>query len=155
MDIDMKNKFLLVTYIFILGLLLINYEWLGNIFGTITNVLSPFLTGAVIAFILNVIINMLEKGILKKVKKGKRAISLISSLVIVFGFIVVLLFILIPQLKNAGMIFVDNLPEYHENIYELGRRMGLSNEHLSFLDLDTTKIINDATSFISKNSSNF
>ena len=154
MDKDMKNKFLLVTYIFILGLLLINYEWLGNIFGTITNVLSPFLTGAVIAFILNVIINMLEKGVLKKVKKGKRAISLISSLVIVFGFIVVLLFILIPQLKNAGMIFVDNLPEYHENIYELGRRMGLSNEHLSFLDLDTTKIINDATSFISKNSSN-
>ena len=44
MDKDMKNKFLLVTYIFILGLLLINYEWLGNIFGTITNVLSPFLT---------------------------------------------------------------------------------------------------------------
>ena len=58
MDKDMKNKFLLVTYIFILGLLLINYEWLGNIFGTITNVLSPFLTGAVIAFILNVIINI-------------------------------------------------------------------------------------------------
>lgn len=154
MEKEMKNKFLLVTYIFILGLLLINYQWLGNVFGTITSVLSPFLIGSVIAFILNVIINMLEKGILKKVKKGKRAISLISSLVIVFGFIVVLLFILIPQLKNAGMIFVDNLPEYHENIYELGRRMGLSSEQLSFLDLDTTKIINDTTSFISKNSSN-
>lgn len=155
MEKDMKNKFLLVTYIFVLGLLLINYQWLTSLFGAITSVLSPFLTGVIIAFILNVIINMLEDGVLKKVKKGKRAISIVSSLVIVFGFIVVLLFILIPQLKNAGMIFVENIPEYHENIYEVGRKMGLSNEQLSFLDLDTTKIISDFTYFISKNSSNF
>lgn len=154
MEKELKNKFMLVTYIFILGLLLINYQWLGNVLNTITNVLSPFITGAIIAFVLNVIINILEKGILKKVKKGKRAISLISSLLIVFGFIVVLLFILIPQLKNAGMIFVDNLPEYHENIYEVGKKIGLSNEQLSFLDIDSTKLINDFTGFVSKNSSN-
>ena len=150
----MKNKFLLTTYIFILGLLLINYKWLGSLLGTVTNMLSPFITGAIIAFILNVIINMLEDKVLKKVKKGKRAISLITSLVIVFGFIVILLFILIPQLKNAGMIFVDNMPEYHENIYELGRKIGLSEQQLSFLDIDTTKLINEFTGFISKNSSN-
>lgn len=154
MEKEMKNRFLLVTYVFILGLLLINYKWLGTLLGTVTNMLSPFITGAIIAFILNVIVNMLENGALKKVKKGKRAISLISSLIIVFGFIVILLFILIPQLKNAGMIFVENLPEYHENIYEVGRKVGLSNEQLSFLDIDTTKLISDFTNFISKNSAN-
>lgn len=154
MEKELKNKFMLVTYIFILGLLLINYQWLGNVLNTVYNVLSPFIIGAIIAFILNVIINILEQGVLKKVKKGKRAISLISSLLIVFGFIVVLLFILIPQLKNAGMIFVDNLPEYHENIYQVGKKIGLSNEQLAFLDIDSTKLINDFTNFVSKNSSN-
>jgi predicted PurR-regulated permease PerM len=154
MEKEIKNKFLLVTYIFILGLLLINYQWLGSLLGTVTNMLSPFITGAIIAFILNVIVNMLENGILKKMKKGKRALSLITSLIVVFGFVVILLFILIPQLKNAGMIFVENIPEYHENIYDMGRKFGLTNEQLSFLDIDTTKLINDFTSFISKNSSN-
>ena len=58
MEKELKNKFMLVTYIFILGLLLINYQWLGNVLNTITNVLSPFITGAIIAFVLNVIINI-------------------------------------------------------------------------------------------------
>ena len=69
MEKELKNKFMLVTYIFILGLLLINYQWLGNVFNTVYNVLSPFIIGAIIAFILNVIINILEQGVLKKVKK--------------------------------------------------------------------------------------
>ena len=154
MEREMKSKFLLVTYIFVLGLLLINYKWLGGLFSTVFNVLSPFLIGAGIAFILNVIINMLEGKLLKGLKKGKRALSIILALLIVFGFIVVLLFILIPQLKNAGMIFVDNLPEYHENIYQLGEKIGLTDEQLSFLDIDTTKLIHDVTVFITENSEN-
>ncbi len=153
MEKDLKNKFLLVTYVFILGLLLINYKWLGTMATTLANVLSPFIIGAIIAFILNVIVNMLEKGVLKKVK-GKRAISIVSSLVIVFGFIVVLLFILIPQVKNAGMIFVENLPEYHKTVYEIGEKIGLTQEQLKFLDIDTAKLMKDITSFIANNSSN-
>lgn len=154
MEKELKSKFMLTTYIFILGLLLINYKWLGSVFGTLANVLSPFLIGAIIAFVLNVIINMLENGIFKKLKKGKRALSTITSLAIVFGFIVILLFILIPQVKNAGMIFVDNIPKYHENLYEIGKKIGLTNQQLSFLDIDTAKLMNDITKFISANSSN-
>ena len=154
MEKELKNKVLLVTYIFILALLLINYKWLGSTLETILSVLSPFIIGGIIAFILNVIINMLEKGIFKKVKKGKRALSIISSLVIVFGFIVILLFILIPQIKNAGMILVDNLPEYHRNIYLLGEKIGLTDKQLSFLDIDTTKLMKDITIFVTTNSSN-
>lgn len=154
MEKEMKSKFMLVTYVFVLGLLLINYKWLGTMFGTVMNVLSPFFIGTVIAFILNVIVNMLEKGIFKKLNKAKRVLSIVTSLIIVFGFIVVLLFILIPQVKNAGMIFVDNIPVYHENLYVIGEKIGLTSEQLSFLDIDTTKLMNDITTFLSKNSSN-
>jgi len=90
---DLKNKLLLITYSVVLFMLMLNYQWLGSVLGAFGNVMMPFFIGGVIAFILNVIINMLEDGILKKLKKGKRALSIIMSLVIVFGFVVVLLFI--------------------------------------------------------------
>ena len=72
------------------------------------------------------------------------------SKVIVFGFVVVLLFILIPQLKNAGMIFVDNIPEYQENIIELGKKIGLSSKQLEVLDLEDNKLVDELTGLVSK-----
>lgn len=154
MNKEMKNKLLLVTYAIVLFVLLLNYQWIINFFGTIGNVMMPFIIGAVIAFILNVIVNMLESGVLKKVKKAKRALSIVLSLVIVFGFVVVLLFILIPQLKNAGMIFIENIPEYQETIYEIGTKIGLSKEQLAFFELDNNKLRNELTLLVTENSTN-
>ena len=154
MNKEMKNKLLLVTYAIVLFVLLLNYQWIISFLGTIGNVMMPFIIGAVIAFILNVIVNMLEDGVLKKVKKGKRPLSIVLSLVIVFGFVVVLLFILIPQLKNAGMIFVENIPEYQETIYELGTKIGLSKEQLAFFELDNNKLRDELTLLVTENSAN-
>ena len=154
MNKEMKNKLLLITYAIVLFVLLLNYQWIISFLGTIGNVMMPFIIGAVIAFILNVIVNMLEDGVLKKVKKGKRPLSIVLSLVIVFGFVVVLLFILIPQLKNAGMIFVENIPEYQETIYELGTKIGLSKEQLAFFELDNNKLRDELTLLVTENSAN-
>lgn len=154
MNKDLKNKLLLITYSVVLFMLMLNYQWLGSVLGAFGNVMMPFFIGGVIAFILNVIINMLEDGILKKLKKGKRALSIIMSLVIVFGFVVVLLFILIPQLKNAGMIFIENIPEYQETVYELGSKIGLSEEQLKFLELDNNKLKTEIAVLVSENSAN-
>lgn len=154
MNKEMKNKLLLVTYAIVLFVVLLNYQWIISFLGTIGNVMMPFIIGAVIAFILNVIVNMLENSALKKVKKGKRPLSIVLSLVIVFGFVVVLLFILIPQLKNAGMIFVENIPEYQETIYELGTKIGLSKEQLAFFELDNNKLRDELTLLVTENSAN-
>lgn len=154
MNKEMKNKLLLVTYAIVLFVILLNYQWIISFLGTIGNVMMPFIIGAVIAFILNVIVNMLENSALKKVKKGKRPLSIVLSLVIVFGFVVVLLFILIPQLKNAGMIFVENIPEYQETIYELGTKIGLSKEQLAFFELDNNKLRDELTLLVTENSAN-
>ena len=154
MNKEMKNKLLLVTYAIVLFVVLLNYQWIISFLGTIGNVMMPFIIGTVIAFILNVIVNMLENSALNKVKKGKRPLSIVLSLVIVFGFVVVLLFILIPQLKNAGMIFVENIPEYQETIYELGTKIGLSKEQLAFFELDNNKLRDELTLLVTENSAN-
>ena len=149
---EMKNKVFLITYGVILFVLLMNYQWIGVVFKFVGTALLPFIIGFVIAFMLNVLIKMLEKGILKKLKKSKRIISILTSLILVIGFIIILLFILIPQVKKAGLIFVDNIPEYQETIFSLGKKIGLSADQLKMFDLENNELSSDFTSLIAKNS---
>jgi len=151
---EFKDKIILLTYGIILFVLLMNYNWIGNFFGYVGKVLSPFIIGFIMAFMLNVLVKMLEKGPLNKLKKGKRVLSIIISLVLVFGFVIILLFILIPQLKNAGMIFVENIPKYQDTIYEIGDKFGLSSDQLKFIDLESGKIEEEITTLIKDNSDN-
>ena len=146
-----KEKILLITYGVVLFVLLLNYKWIVNIFNFVVKILSPFIIGLIIAFVLNVLLKSLENGALKKLKKTRRIISISLSLIIIISFIVILLFILIPQLKNAGTIFVENIPEYQKNIYNLGEKIGISTDKLEFLVLENNKIKDEITNFISNN----
>ena len=151
-DKKFKEKLLLITYGIVLFVLLINYTWILNVIKFLGKAIFPFVIGFIIAFILNVLIKTIEDKLLKKIKKFKRAISITMSLLIVLDFIVFLLAILIPQLHNAGNIFLDNIPEYQENLYSLGEKIGLSHEHLEFLDLNNNKLKDNAVTFIKNNS---
>lgn len=149
---EFKDKFILITYAVLLFVFLMNYDWMSTIIGFIMKILWPFIIGFIIAFMLNVLVKMLENGILKRLKKGKRVISIVSSLFLVIGFVIVLLFILIPQVKNAGMIFVENIPEYQETIYHLGKDIGLTEKQLEFIDLENGKIHEEFSTLLAKNS---
>lgn len=148
---DFKDKILLITYGVLLFVFLLNYRWIGNILGYLFNIALPFIIGIIIAFILNVIVKSLEDTVLKKMNKYKRGTSIVLSLLIVFGLLVAMLFILIPQIKNAGMIFIDNIPEYQETIYEIGEKIGLSEDVLSYIDFENNKLKEDFMMLISDN----
>jgi len=150
----LKERLLLISYAIILFVFLINYNWLINIFKFIGKVLNPFFIGIIIAFILNIIIYYLEKSIFKKLNKSKRILSIITSLVIIIGLIAILMCILIPQLKNAGKIFIDNIPEYQETIQELGTKIGLSTTELQYFDLENNTLKKEIVAYISDNSDN-
>lgn len=151
---EFKDKMLLITYGILLFVFLLNYKWMSNIVSFIGKIFLPFIIGIIIAFVLNVLVRILEDGPFKKIKKAKRGISIVSSLAMVLGFIVILLFILIPQVKNAGMIFVENIPEYQETISELGEKIGLEQKELEVIDLENNKLKDEFSALISKNSSN-
>ncbi len=149
---DFKDKLFLITYGVILFVLLMNYQWIGNVLRFLGTILLPFIIGFIIAYILNVLIKMLERRVLKKLKKGKRVVSILTSLILIIGFIIILLFILIPQVKNAGLIFVENIPEYQEMIFKFGKEIGLSTEQLEYLDLENSRLGDELTSLIAQNS---
>ena len=72
-----KNRILLITYGVVLFLFIYNYQWLVNIIKFLFNLFSPFIVGGVIALILNVLVKALENNILKRMNKGKRAVSIL------------------------------------------------------------------------------
>ncbi len=133
-----KQKFRDILLIVCLGVtlfvFLINYIWIINIFEFLWNLFLPFTIGFIFAFILNVLVRWFENEPLKKLKK-KRILSISLSLIVVFGLVTTLIMILMPQVENAGRLFVKNFPEYQRNVYTLGEKIGLSEETLDYIDL--------------------
>ena len=147
-----KEKLLLITYAVILFVFLMNYHWIVNIFKYLWNILTPFIIGGIFAFIVNVLVNVLEKNLLFKMKKGKRLCSIVLSLLLIFSILTILVGILVPQIKDAGKIFVDNLPEYKETVYNLGTKWGLSEEVLDVLDFEDVDISKEVSRYLYKHS---
>ncbi len=154
MDKKLKEKLLIITYAIVLFVFLLNYKWIGNILKYLWNILTPLIYGGIFAFILNVLINSFENSFLRKVKKGKRLISIVLSLLCVFSLISILIGLLIPQIKDAGTIFMDNLPRYKENIYDLGTKWGLSEEVLEVIDFENVDLSKEVSRYLYRHSDN-
>ena len=113
-------KIIVFAVVLIFAFIHITEIW--HFLGFILKLIMPFILGIVIAFVLNILINLIERKLLNKAKmkeRSKRNISLLLSLAIIFAFIVILLLLIIPQLKNTFLLFVDNMPMYEENVKEL------------------------------------
>ena len=145
---EFKDKLILITYGIVLFILLTNYKVIFEFINKLITISTPFIIGAIIAYVLNIIINMLENKPLKKLKKGKRILSVTISLLMVISFIIILLSTLIPQVQNAGKIFMNNLPEYQETINNLGTKFGLTEEELNIIDLQDNKLGKELISWV-------
>lgn len=90
-----------------------NLKLVGNILLKIITVLSPFLLGAVIAFILNIPMTKIETR-LNKIMKNKKApirvISITISLLILLLIIAFVLFLIIPEIIENIKSLIETIP---------------------------------------------
>ena len=98
-----------------------NLSFLFSIFKKIFNVLSPFILGGVLAFILNIPMTKIENGIKKKFenKKNKSIIRIVSitlSLLILVFIIGIIAFLLIPELIENIQLLIKNIPIFIQHI---------------------------------------
>lgn len=114
---------LIYLILFTAGLILaiINFNVLWNILGFIVSVAMPFILGLCMAFIINKpYVFFAEKaysGLSKKnltLRKLRKPLALITAYIIVFGIIVFLFWILIPQLVESVQRLVQNFSNYVE-----------------------------------------
>ena len=108
--------------IYFLLILFVNFSKIIAFLGKVISIFSPFLLGIILAFVLNVLNNFIEKKIFGKIKpskiwnKIKRPLCITLSLILVFLTIFFVMNLLIPQLKNSASLFTDTLPAYKEDI---------------------------------------
>lgn len=103
----------------ILAYLLFNGKSIGNALSTFMAIISPFIIGAALAFVLNMPMNFIENKLFKKwtSKPGlKRAISLLISLVIVSAIIAFVVILIIPNFFEAIKSLIQGIPVLVEKL---------------------------------------
>lgn len=121
-DKTRKDIIIIISYIALVIFALVNFSKIIAFLGKVISIFSPFLLGIILAFVLNVLNNFIEKKIFGKIKpskiwnKIKRPLCITLSLILVFLTIFFVMNLLIPQLKNSASLFIDTLPAYKEDI---------------------------------------
>ena len=84
--------------------------------GGIVSLLSPFVIGAALAFILNVPMRSIERFLLQGVQKLsiRRAIAILLTIVIILLVIAVVVVLLVPQVDATVQSLVGELPAFFE-----------------------------------------
>lgn len=116
---DIVNICKVVAFGIVLYWALQNLGAIGNAFKVIATILSPFIWGAALAFIINIPMTIFENKVFKsrkkkkaqveKVSKLKRVISIILSIAIIIAILIGVIFMVIPELINV----ISNLVQIH------------------------------------------
>ena len=102
----------------ILFFLIYNIKYIWEAVGKFTHIFVPFIVGAAIAFVLNVPMRWIEKGLFKNPEKFsgpkwagiRRALALIITLLLTTVIIALLLYMVIPQLAITIGQLIKQIP---------------------------------------------
>jgi len=148
----------LILFTFLVYAIVEHFDSFVSAFNYIFDLLKPFLLGALIAFVLNVMMSFVEEKIVSKIiKKHTRAISLILSLLLLVLIIYLLLFLIIPEITQTFTIISERLPqfvnEFSDNINGLTEKLPFEITAFEDIDLDWSKIGSWLSTFLGKGSS--
>ena len=131
-ELDKKNVkkiILIVAFGVVLYWTLQNLETVGNAIGFVIQLIFPFIMGLALAFLLNIIVNLIENKILVFKKQGKfmtkikRPLSITLSVILLLAIMCFILFLVVPELINTFSIFAQNIPTVGENIKQWAQQM--------------------------------
>lgn len=122
---NIKNILLLAVAIVLVYQILDNVNSVMEFFSTGLQMMTPFIVGLGIAFIINVPLRSIEGKIVKLCTKKesflyrkKRIISFLVTLVFVLGVLVLISFLVIPQLTVTIKQVVEQVPRFYKDVYE-------------------------------------
>ncbi|WP_082812161.1 AI-2E family transporter [Clostridium sp. Marseille-P299] len=85
---------------------------------TIIGLISPFILGGCIAFIMNVPMRVIERNLFRneKLKKIKRPVSILLTLIFIIGIIFIVTFVIFPELLRTIGVLVNSIPEFGQRV---------------------------------------
>lgn len=156
----------IIVFTAVLIVCLWKYEMVFNVIKFILNILLPFIIGGAIAFVLNVPMNFFQRKLFpeEKTEKNKtlakieKPVSLIISLFCVIGVIVLVMFVVIPQLKMTFVNLGHSIQAFIPQIQEWARIWFSDNTEImaivNNLQFDWNKIMNAGFNFFKSGAGN-
>ncbi len=107
----------------VIALIVVRSERLLSGTGKLLSALSPLITGAILAFILTMLVNSFEHMLFPQteksfLKKMRTPLALFISIAVVLLLIALLLYLIIPQLIETGSLLVKQLPQSYRTVIE-------------------------------------
>lgn len=171
MKLDKENtkqimKIVIVAIVLLVALMNIQPVW--NVCKVFLGILSPFIWGLAIAFILNIFMTFYEnkvfksrkkesakvkeknnktKNIVRKKKSGaKRTLSIMLSILTIIAVISIILTLIIPQFIEVIRNLISNIPNYLENLKNYGievtEKVPEINNYIQNIHIDTEALKN-------------
>jgi len=155
---NLKRIFLGVAGCIVLYWLLHETERLAQLVSFIWKILEPFAAGAAIAFILNVPMRPIERG-LKGIRSDglRRALAILITFVAVLAVLAGVVYLLIPQIVDTVERLVATLPDFFQRVQNQVNGYLQNNpevmqwlsQHTDFANVDWTSLIQKAATVIS------
>lgn len=157
----------------VLVLLVIRFDKVFSWFSQIWNVAFPLILGCLVAYVLNIIMKVLENHWFPDTNsrvalRARRGVCVFLSIFLVFGVIFLIIRIVLPELVQAFSVMADEIPVYFEKIQDwivdngdlfpsLAERIGameinwqeMFNKIFTYVTSGFSSMLNSAFSFIS------
>ena len=143
----MKKAMFLIVFAILTWWVFANIKFVGKGLSLFLEILSPFIIGLVIAFILNKPMSFIEEKLFYKGRvfgglkdKYKRPISFLLTLILFVLILGVVSVLVIPNLIGAGEQLAEKLPSYWEDLQEYIKNSSIKyskiNELIQEIDFD-------------------
>ncbi|MBE5961783.1 MAG: AI-2E family transporter [Lachnospiraceae bacterium] len=160
MELNKKNTqkiLLIITFTIVLLVGLFNISSVIAGVKGILSILSPFILGGCIAFILNSPMRCIERNLFGRRKDGKkskfaRPLSIVLTILFVLGIVFIVLFIIVPELGNTFAILGNNIAAFVPKVEgwatDLSKKYPEIQSYVGDLELDWARISSEAVTFV-------
>ncbi len=131
-----------------------NYSRLLALVMKLIGFISPFLLGGVMAFILNVPMRRIEKMLpVKEESRIRRPLSLCLTLVFVIGVLLLVIFVVMPQLFETILSLQNSIPAFLTGVKEQAERLFAQNpeiaDYINGIQIDWKAFLEGVVGFLS------
>ena len=140
----MLDWFCVVAACIAFYLLLNNLNYFVGGIGKFINILSPFAGGVVIAYILDPVVKLFYHKLFKE-KKGIRWLAILLAYLAAILLIVLLAWLVIPQIVNSIVMLFTNFPSYIQGIQDV---LTMIQERFGVDLSQATKMLDDSEAMV-------
>ena len=155
-----KNPYGLLAFAIVLIWTLWNYSASLNLLDGLYHMLLPFIIGACMAFIVNVLMTKLEKYWRRYLKHSvvsrfERPVCLLLSLVLIIGFLAFFVLTIVPELHASMKLLVKMLPpalaKLDAYLQQKAQELAFSPDELAFVQAQAKEIYHTLLNYLQNN----